>query len=91
MPYEEPTVQVPVSLIETMPHEEECSTNNPILSQPECNCYRAAFVGLPARHPRAYTAADVQDAFERGIRRGEEDANERNQSQRRYDRMNAMQ
>ena len=36
-----------------------------------------------------YTAADVQEAFERGVLRGEEDANERNYCRRKYEALKA--
>jgi hypothetical protein len=38
---------------------------------------------------RTYTAADVQEAFERGCIRGEQDADERNWSRRQYEKMQA--
>ena len=38
---------------------------------------------------KSSTAADVQEAFERGVLRGEEDANERNYWRRKYQALNA--
>jgi hypothetical protein len=42
-----------------------------------------------AEAERTYTAADVQEAFERGCVRGEQDANDRNWSRQQYEKMHA--
>lgn len=45
---------------------------------------------VPSAEPKStYTAAQVQEAFERGCIRGEQDANERNWSRRQYEKMQA--
>ncbi len=82
----EPTVQVPVSLVERAAD----LLDKHYLGITGARLRALLSQSAPTAEPeRTYTATDVQEAFERGCVRGEQDANERNCSRRQYEKMQA--